>query len=106
MLAVAWVIWNRHLRWREALQAVILGKNQFTSMAGAGPEIKPNDPQMADARTIVSQVMAGAVQDPTNGACYYENASTADSPWFDKHIVADITNHPLTAKIGRHEFYA
>lgn len=106
MQAVAWVIWNRHLRWREDLKGVILGPNQFTSMRSPGPDVEENDPILSQAKTIVTQVMAGAVQDPTNGACYYYNPAIADSSWFVKHIVDDTKNHPLTATIGRHEFFA
>lgn len=119
MLGVAWNIWNRHLRWRQSLRSVILTPNQFTSMTvqknPRDPE--PGDPQMATARTIVSQVMAGAVQDPTNGACYYANLDSvraanaaeglpSDSGWFFAHIVHDPKHHPLMAKMGKHSFFA
>jgi len=119
MLGVAWNIWNRHLRWRQSLRTIILTPNQFTSMTveknPRNPE--PNDREMVMARTIVSQVMAGAVQDPTNGSCYYANLDSvraanvaagrpSDSGWFFAHIVQDPKNHPLTAEIGQHTYYA
>lgn len=108
MLCVAWVIWNRHLRWRADTRQIILGPNQFTSMTvdrnPRNPD--PNDYQMNQAHAIVSQVMASAVPDPTNGACYYYNPTTANSPWFVRHIVENPSEHPQTAKVGQHVFYA
>lgn len=107
MLAVAWVIQNRAVRWRDSIQQVILAPNQFTSMSVEQNPPNPgaNDPQYADAQQIVAEVMSGAGQDPTNGGCYYANLATATSGWFFDHIVADTVNHPMTAQIGKHTFY-
>jgi spore germination cell wall hydrolase CwlJ-like protein len=107
MLAVAWVILNRTIRWKKTLHDVIMGPNQFTSMSvEKNPRNPgPDDPQMAEARTIVAQVTTGTVQDITNGASYYANLAIATSGWFFEHIVEDKANHPLSAQIGRHTFY-
>jgi spore germination cell wall hydrolase CwlJ-like protein len=107
MLAVAWVIWNRTIRWKKTLTQVIMGPNQFTSMSvDKNPRNPgPGDPQYADAREIVAQVMAGVVQDPTDGTCYYANLAIATSGWFFYHIVNDAVNHPQVAEIGQHTFF-
>lgn len=108
MLAVAWVIRNRAIRWRESIHDVIMGRNQFTSMSVEQnpPNPEPGDKQFADALEIVAEVTSGAAQDLTNGACYYANLATATSGWFFEHIAQDTANHPMTAQIGRHTFYA
>lgn len=108
MQAVAWVIWNRHIKWGKTVYDVIMGPNQFTSMTVEKnpPSPPPGDPQYNQAFQIVSGIQSGAVNDPTNGSCYYYNPTTADSPWFVNHIVNDPENHPLMAKIGRQEFFA
>lgn len=105
MVAVGCVIWNRHIKWGETLEGVILGKNQFTSMANGPRDIPENDPVADDARSIANQILAGTVSDITNGALYYANLAIADSPWFEDHIVKDTVNHPLSAKILHHTFF-
>lgn len=108
MLAVAWVIWNRHIRWNETLTGVIMGPNQFTSMTvEKNPRNPgPNDPQYADAQQIVSKIMSGfAGTDPTNGACYYANLRISTSGWFFDHIVKDTVHHPVSAEMGQHTFF-
>jgi spore germination cell wall hydrolase CwlJ-like protein len=106
MLAVAWVIWNRAIRWRETLSEVILSPNQFTSMSvEKNPRNPgPDDPQMVEAQEIVAQVMSGAVTDLTGGACYYANLAIATSGWFFEHIVKS-PDHPQVSVIGKHTFY-
>ena len=107
MVAVGCVIRNRTIAWRETLQSVILGKNQFTSMAGNGPDIPYGDPQYADALSIAADILAGEIACPdiTNGACYYANLAIANSGWFETAIVADSKNHPQVAQIRAHTFF-
>jgi N-acetylmuramoyl-L-alanine amidase len=107
MTAVAWVIWNRHKRWNIPVTRVIMGPNQFTSMSvdKNPPSPLPGDRQYFEAQDIVREIYAGTIDDPTNGACYYYNPSTADSPWFVRNVVDDTTRHPQSAKIGNHEFF-
>jgi N-acetylmuramoyl-L-alanine amidase len=105
MMAVACVIWNRHLRWNKTVEEVVTGPNQFTSMAGAGPQPAENDPQYMQAVSIVSGFYTGFVEDITNGACYYANLKTATSGWFFDTIVADKVNHAMVAIIKEHTFF-
>lgn len=106
MMAVACVIWNRHLRWNQTVEQVVTGKNQFTSMADGGPNPAQNDPQYMQAVAIANGFYAGPVEDITNGSCYYFNPATADSPWFTNNIVDKPDLHPMKAVIGKHHFFA
>ncbi len=105
MMAVACVIWNRHIRWKQTVEQVVTGKNQFTSMANGGPSPAQNDPQYMQAVAIANGFYTGPVEDITNGSCYYANLSIADSQWFRKNIVDNTAEHPLQALIGKHHFY-
>lgn len=93
----------------HTLHDVIYGKNQFTSMS------VPSDPEFnlkpADGDAIFQECAAlarGIETDPdlTNGARYYANLRTATSGWFERAIVNDPVNHPQTAVIGHHTFFA
>lgn len=108
MRAVAWVIWNRTQRWGQSIYHVIMAPNQFTSMTvDPHPRVpEPDDLQMAEAQTIVSDLVTGRdTVDPTLGACYYANLAEATSGWFWQHIVKNTVEHPQTAVIGKHVFY-
>jgi N-acetylmuramoyl-L-alanine amidase len=107
MLAVAWVIWHRHIAWNKPLREVILGTNQFQSMTVDEYPTSPvqGDVQYIQAQDIVGRVMSGTIQDPTEGSLYYYNPKTANSPWFTKFIVGDPREHPQTVIIGHQTFY-
>lgn len=104
MTAVAWVIWNRHIKWKISITRVILSPNQFTGMTDV--DDTPRDAQYEQADQIVDDIYLGTSTDPTNGACYYYNPATADSPWFVRNVVDDPETHPQTATLGHHEFFA
>ena len=107
MRAVAWVIWNRSRAWHKTIHDVIMGPNQFTSMSvdPNPPNPEPDDLQMAEATTIVNDILSlRDTLDPTKGALYYYNPRTADSPWFTKNIV-DSPEHPSTVTIGNQAFF-
>lgn len=106
MVAVGLVIWNRHIKWGHTLEEVILGKNQFTSMAGGRKPIPQNDPVADNARSIAGQILTGKVPDITNGALYYANLKTQNSPWFTEQIVNNVSQHPVTAILLHHHFFA
>lgn len=101
----------------HTLHDVIYGKNQFTSMSvPSDPEfdLDPGDPHRVSnedfqlyqaARRLADTVFNTDDADPTGGAHYYENPKTAGSTWFDKHIVQDTVNHPMTVQILHHTFY-
>lgn len=110
--AVAHVICNRvgHSGFAPTLHGVIFGKNQFSSMS------RPSDPEYrlypGDADSMWPRCIAAATEalnsgaDPTLGACYYANLTTADKGgWFQQNIVNEPILHPFTIKIGRHSFY-
>jgi spore germination cell wall hydrolase CwlJ-like protein len=109
MRAVAWVIWNRSMKWGRSIHDVIMQPNQFTSMTvdPNPPNPEPGDLQMAEATQIASALLDGAdTVDPTKGACYYANLATASSGWFFRNIVENRIIHPQTAVIGKHAFFA
>jgi len=117
MDAVAHVIFNRvgAPGFPSGLHEVIYAKNQFSSMSiSTDPEFNlpapgPTDPEYPsylDATNIVNAIVAGADNDPTNGALYYANLKESTSGWFFRHIAEDSANHPLRATIGHQAFYA
>lgn len=98
----------------HTMHDVVYGRNQFTSMSvPSDPEfnLDPATTHGLDLATWnASAVLAQTVlntddDDPTKGACYYENATTAHSPWFDRNIKGDPAEHPMTAQIMHHTFY-
>ena len=106
MFGVACVIWKRHIAWKQTLQEVILGPNQFTSMVDGGKPL-PDDPQAVEATSITQSFLDGKQEkDVTNGALYYANLATATSGWFEDNIVKNVSQHPVTAKIGAHTYFA
>jgi len=113
MRAVMHVIVNRagHPGFAADVHGVVYGKNQFTSMSvPSDPEFnlepKSDDLQFSYCSGIADSVLSGDDPDPTNGAHYYDNPRTATSGWFSRVIVGQPQLHPLTASIGRQNFYA
>ena len=106
MMAVACVIWNRHICWKISVDRVVNGPNQFTSMASDGPHPAQNDPQYLQAVEIANGFYTGHVEDITNGSCYYANLAIATSGWFFREIVQNVSEHPVKAIIGKHHFFA
>ncbi len=118
MRAVMHVIVNRARRWygghcghSESIHHAVYAKNQFTSMSvPTDPEFhlmpSPTDPQYAEIRNLSREVLSGDDPDITNGALYYVNPKTMVSAWFEETIICDPANHPETARIGHHVFYA
>jgi N-acetylmuramoyl-L-alanine amidase len=94
------------------LHDIIYGRNQFSSMSiPSDPEfnLQPTDVSPAnlwtEAQRLAYLVFMTDDADPTGGAHYYENPKTATSGWFQRAIVADTVNHPMTVKIANHTFY-
>lgn len=99
----------------KTIHDVIYGKNQFTSMS------VPSDPEFnldpytgpshwdrilfEESYRLSGIVLNTDDDDPTDGACYYRNAKTATSGWFQRNIADDLINHPMTVKINNHTFY-
>lgn len=113
MRATGCVAWNRHIDSRAPLGELITADAQFTSI---NPYKKTYDPQLdmwptaadyqfATALRIAIEITSGTSEDPTNGALFYRNASTATNQWFQREIV-DSGKYRLSARIGAHEFYA
>jgi len=95
----------------KTLHDVIYGKNQFTSMSvPTDPEfhmyIDQTEPLFVIALRGARDLLAGVLKDPTNGARWYANLKNVTSGWFWTHIVGDPKQHPITARIGRHTFFA
>ena len=112
MTAVCCVIANRVGKpgFARTLHDVVMGRNQFSSMSiptDSQFQLHPKDGdlQYLYCQSLVQQVMAGTVNDPTHGALYYANLKDSTSGWFFNHIVADTVNHPLLATIGHQNFY-
>jgi N-acetylmuramoyl-L-alanine amidase len=117
MRAVAHVIKNRvgAPGFAKTLHGAIYMKNQFTSMSvTSDAEFNlippPGDVQFAYCVSLCPQVLNGDDPDPTDGAHYYENPKTANSPWFTRVIAGPdglgTEGHALTASIGSQKFYA
>lgn len=92
---------------------VIFQHNAFSSMTvlGDGQTIKwPTD----DIRVTFSEILDLARNvyslsepDNTGGALYYANLQTYDAAgWFARNIVGKPAEHPVTATIEAHTFYA
>jgi N-acetylmuramoyl-L-alanine amidase len=111
MQAVMHVIFNRvgAPGFPKTLHDVIYQKNAFTSMSViSDPEfnLEPHslDPQFAYCEELAPNIQDDA--DVTNGAHYYADLKYTTSGWFFRNIVQNPTEHPQTAVIGRHTFYA
>jgi N-acetylmuramoyl-L-alanine amidase len=116
MQAVAHVIFNRVgcVGFPHTLHDVIYQKNAFTSMSvPSDPEYNlaapaPGAPEYswyASAQQIVNAIVDGADVDPTKHAHYYAYLKECTSGWFFNNIVDKPTIHPLTATIGKQNFY-
>ncbi len=94
----------------KTIHDVIMGKNQFSSMSIiSDPEFNlqpaPDDVMYIAALRLADTVLNTDDDDPTGGAHYYENPKTGNSGWFNRVIVADKINHPMTVQILHHTFY-
>ena len=115
MRAVLHVLANRannaYHSFGATIHDVIYGKNQFTSMSvPSDPEFNlqpaPGDEQFSFAFGAAPGVLDGTDDDVTNGADYYANMHEIPTDgWFYKNIVLS-KNHPITAQIGHHTFFA
>lgn len=99
MAAVAHTIRNRADRRGQDLGAVVRAPKQFEGYEapGAGSRKAQRDPQVrATAEQILTDVLGGALPDPTGGADHFH--ATYVSPGWASAM-------PQTAKIGGHIFY-
>lgn len=106
MLAVAWVIANRHRsgHFGATLAQVCLAPLQFSCWNTSDPNRKTMagvdyaDPLLSNCRAVVQQANDQAGSDPTSGATYYcTQAIVANVPWA-KHF-------KQTAHIGSQVFF-
>lgn len=95
------------------LHSIIFGKNQFTSMSVVSdPEfnLQPveGDEYYASALKDAQEIFGESVTlvDITNGAHYYANVHNVTSGWFYDTIMLNSSQHPITAQIGHHTFFA
>lgn len=112
MSGVAHVIWNRAQKYKTSVYEQCVAKNQFSSVSVLGDPGTVRWPHETDPSWTIAQQIAqnfansGQVNDPTKGALYYENPKVATSVWFKANIVNNPIQHPRTATIGDHVFYA
>ena len=114
MLAVLCVLKNRvgAIGFKPILHDVIYGKNQFTSMSvPSDPEYNlepnPDDPDFKKASELATLVLITGTDDITHGALYYANLHHIPMDgWFYKNIVLNSIQHPISAQIGKHTFFA
>lgn len=94
-VAVAAVILNRTTssEFPHSVRGVIFQKNAFTAVSDGQFWLKPN----ATAYHAAKQALKGA--DPTNGAVYYYNPTTASSSWMKEKAAKS-----ATTRIGNHVF--
>jgi spore germination cell wall hydrolase CwlJ-like protein len=118
MCAVLWVLKNRlgAPGFARKLHDVIYGKNQFSSMSVPSDKqfnLKPedDDPVFPAAMKMAATVFGGqfkdsSLDDPTRNAHFYANLHEISTDgWFYKDIVLS-QEHPVTAQIGHHTFFA
>lgn len=103
---VAWVIKNRVESphgWGTNVEEVCLSHHQFSCWLQADPNrnkllaLAPEDAEYKALFEVARSVMAGEVDDPTNGADHYEVTGTTAFWAKDK---------TPSAVIGKHSFYA
>ncbi len=107
MRAVSHVIKNRSLAWKQTWEQVIMAPNQFSSMTHPGDSqlnLYPdyNSDSYKAIADLAEQVYTGVDTDNTDGALYYANLATMNSPWFQHHIVDQMEQ---VAVIGHHTFF-
>ena len=111
MAAVMHVIANRVKQGWGGWIKVITAASQFASMTVKGDSQTVAWPQTGDkvfevALAEASIVHSGEHADQTAGALYYANLKTATSGWFFTNIANNPEDHPQTAVIGKHTFFA
>ena len=91
-VAVAAVVLNRveHSSFPNTVSGVIYQKGAFDVVADGQINLTPND----TAKKAAQDALNG--WDPSNGAIYYFNPSTATNKW--------IWSRPMTVTIGKHRF--
>lgn len=91
-VAVAAVVLNRvkHSSFPNTIAGVIYQKGAFDVVSDGQINLTPND----TAKKAAQDALNG--WDPTNGAIYYFNPSTATNKW--------IWSRPMTVTIGKHRF--
>lgn len=114
MRAVMHVVRNRVAAGWGDWDAVITGRNQFSSLTVPGDSqlvVWPDEDNSLWLATLglANTVYHGRDVDPTNGALYYANTNLAAqpwfSPWFKRNIIQRPDIHPVTAVIRNHTFY-
>ena len=112
ILGIMHVVTNRigALGFGKTLRDVILGKNQFSSFSPADPEWgllpEPGDPIYQMCRDAAEEILTGTDPDCTNGAKWYANLSHISAGcWFDRNILQNPAEHPMTVVLGHHSFY-
>ena len=109
MRAVGHVVRNRHKAGWGSVVECIVKKNQFTSMSVPGDSQLTRWPKVSeflDTLHDAQRILDDSDPDITGGALYYENPDVATSAWFINNVRLNTVEHPSTATIGRHVFYA
>ncbi len=115
MRAVMHVIRNRVVAGWGDWDDVITRRNQFAAMSVPGDSqlvVWPDDdvPLFVATLGLANVVYYGEDKDPTHGALYYANTKHLNEPWFSEWFRREITGnpaeHPETARVQNHTFYA
>lgn len=107
MRAVAHVIRNRVMAWKQDWDQVMTNRNQFSSLSTPGDSqlvTWPDDDSalFKQILDLAEKVFQGEEEDITYGSLYYANPRTANSEWFRKNVVGAMSK---VAVIGNHEFF-
>ena len=113
MSACVHVLRNRQAKgqFHSHLQEDVTGKNQFSSMTVPGdPNLVkyPEEGEFAFEKLLsnLDDILAGKTVDITQGALYYAVPQNSTSGWFERNIVENKKEHPMTTSIGRTLFYS
>jgi hypothetical protein len=90
--------------------AVMSAHNQYSSMSVVGDTQTvvwgdTSDPLFQRVLWKVDDIYSGKELDITEGALYYANLNTMNSPWFKENIVGNPEAHPIVASVGKHKFF-
>lgn len=91
----------------NTIHAVIYGKNQFSWTRPDDPQysLQPSGPIYQACLELAPKIIAGGIDDPTDGAVYYANEKyITPNGWYKKNIIDRPDLHPVTVIIGGHTF--
>jgi len=90
--------------------AVMTAHDQYSSMSVTGDSQtviwgEPGNPLFDKVLMKVDDLYDGTVMDITEGALYYANLATMNSPWFKTSICDKPDVHPIVARVGKQTYF-